>query len=482
MLEAAVDHQAGRSIAVPTALFPMRPIGQETSEVESIYSYIMRLGLAHSLPSRKIVERLATLPDWRRLGLSLGRQWDYRHGLPLMGVGQVASRWASILEVATGANGLQFCTLTGLSRFVCGIGLVARKARVCLQCLSEDEAQGREPYERLWWRVAAAGCCPRHESYLVTPVCSAPKFKERGHFVPKSSGVCGHCGSIGYRCHAADAKDLPTPDEIWVADQVRQLIQNLPAIATADPRVMKDELAHYCCDRGGRTQVAERAKMCKSQMSYWLNRPAAKTSLSQLLDICLAEQFDLVSLIIGKHQRQPVPGSRDPKRVPRVSLRADHALLHQLLEEANEQGVSVTEVAQRAGVNLSTLAKHEDLYLQVREQHQDAIEQAESARRESAIAEAEATYARLVSSGTRPTLRAASALTKESWRESQLRGMSLTLLRISLGEKQLSIPGRYASTGWEYRTMLKRAAGRLRDRFGLSASADPLRRVPFELN
>jgi hypothetical protein len=91
----------------------------------------------------------------------------------------------------------------------------------------------------------------------------------------------------------------------------------------------------------------------------------------------------------------------------------------------------VTEVAQRAGVNLSTLAKHEDLYLQVREQHQDAIEQAESARRESAIAEAEATYARLVSSGTRPTLRAASALTKESWRESQLRGMSLTLLRIS---------------------------------------------------
>ncbi|KAB0579043.1 hypothetical protein F7Q92_15260 [Ideonella dechloratans] len=142
----------------------------------------------------------------------------------------------------------------------------------------------------------------------------------------------------------------------------------------------------------------------------------------------------------------------------------------------------MTEVAQRAGVNLSTLAKHEDLYLQVREQHQDAIEQAESARRESAIAEAEATYARLVSSGTRPTLRAASALTKESWRESQLRGMSLTLLRISLGEKQLSIPGRYASTGREYRTMLKRAAGRLRDRFGLSASADPLRRVPFELN
>jgi hypothetical protein len=155
VLEAAVDHQAGRSIAVPTALFPMRPIGQETSEVESIYSYIMRLGLAHSLPSRKIVERLATLPDWRRLGLSLGRQWNYRHGLPLMGVGQVASRWASILEVATGANGLQFCTHWTLA-FVCGIGLVARKARVCLQCLSEDEAQGREPYENF-----GGGCCSR---------------------------------------------------------------------------------------------------------------------------------------------------------------------------------------------------------------------------------------------------------------------------------------------------------------------------------
>ncbi|OYT85688.1 MAG: hypothetical protein CFE46_18325 [Burkholderiales bacterium PBB6] len=274
---------------------------------------------------------------------------------------------------------------------------------------------------------------------------------------------------------------MPTSDEIWVANQVRLVIKNLSAIANADPRAMKDELSHYCCDRGGRKLVAERAKMCKSQMSYWLNKPAARTSLSQLLDIALAEQFDLVSLLIGKHQREPVPGSREPRRVRRMSLRADHARIHRLLVEANELGGSVTEVAQQAGVNLSTLAKHEDLYLALREQRQDAMEHAEAARRLEAIAEAEDVYARLVSSGTRPTMRAASDMTGECWRESQLRGMSLILLRFKLGEKQLKVPGRYASTGREYRSMLRAAAERLRDRFGLGPSADPLRRVPFVL-
>lgn len=390
-----------------TPLYPLQARGAGTADVESLYGYLLSLAGEHSLPPRVLLEHMSALPTWAELGHSLGRSWDYRHGANLVGVCPGAKRWADLLSVATGVGALERCTLFGVSKFVCGIGLVSPRPRVCLQCLAEDEADGNLPYERLWWRLAAARCCPLHQIGLVEPICATGPDGEasRSFWIPKRSGVCSTCGSVGHKCHAMRLALVPTATDLWIADQVRQLVIALPLLAKADHRHMKDELSHYCAAGDGRQALALRANMTKSQMSFWLRKPDAKTTLAQLLDIALVEQFDLTQMLLGDLSKRPIPGARDPRRVKRRSRRVDHGALHVQLETALAEGKKVSEVAQDAGVDLSTVARHEELYLAVRERTQDQLESADTERRKSAVEEAETVLEILVSEGITPSLR-----------------------------------------------------------------------------
>ncbi|MDN3919405.1 TniQ family protein [Roseateles violae] len=453
----------------PSALYRLRPRGEESADVESLYSYLLRLRHEHSVPMRALLEHMSKLPAWGDLGHSLGRYWDSRHGADLVGVCNVSRRWASLLTAATGVEGLERCTLSGLSRFICGIGLVAHRPRVCLACLSDDAAAGEMPYERLWWRVAAVKCCPIHICQLVEPECKQPPEKSAVWF-PKHPGVCSTCGSVGHECHGEQNTPLPTQEDLWAARQVRELIASLPRIAEADHLHMKDQLAHYCAAGDGRGALAQRANMTKSQMSYWLRTKPARTSIAQMLDIARVEQFDLTQLLLGTLQKEPVPGSREPCRVKRHCHHVDHQELHWRLKAALVQGKKISEVAQDAGVDISTVAKHEDLYMEIRERTQDGLDAEATERRQKAVQEAEVVLEVLVPAGITPSLREASELTGTKWYPSQLRAQSLMMLRYRLGDQRVSIPPRMFVSSREYRNMLALSAERLRTTLGFVAA------------
>lgn len=455
----------------PPPLYPLQPQGAGTAEVESLYSYILSLACEHSLPTRLLLDGLASLPAWKELGHSLGRYWDSAHGANLVGVCRVAKRWADLLEAATGVQTLEHCTLWGVSRFVCGIALITPKPRVCIQCLADDTKSGSMPYERLWWRISAAKCCPRHKVYLVEPQCTGEKLSGALR-IPKRAGVCSNCGSVGHKCQADPSTGTPTANDLWVADQVRGLVASLPALAKADHRHMKDEIAHYAWIGGSRSRLAERVNMTKSQMSHWLRKASARTSLPQLLDIAVVEQFDLTQVLLGDLRKLPVPGERQPKRKKKISRHVDHQALRWKLKAAVVQGKSVSEVAKESGVDISTVAKHEDLYLEIRERTLDELEAADRDRRQKAVEEAETVLEVLVEQGTNPSMRAASDLTGSKWYPSQLRALSLTMLRINLGDQRLTVPPRMAATSYEYRVMLELSTRRLRKTLGLTAEAD----------
>jgi len=77
-----------------------------------------------------------------------------------------------------------------------------------------------------------------------------------------------------------------------------------------------------------------------------------------------------------------------------------------------------------------------------------------------------------VEQGVTPSMRAASDLTESAWYPSQLRALSLTMLRINLGDQRLTVPLRMAATSHEYRRMLEVSARRLRKKLGFTATAD----------
>jgi hypothetical protein len=331
-------------------------------------------------------------------------------------------------------------------------------------------ADGRMPYERLWWRVSVAKVCPLHRCRLLAPLCSAER-SQSAHWVPKRAGVCANCGSIGHKCQVEEPSLPVSAADVWVAEQVRQLIAALPEVAVADHLHMKDQISHYCTAGDGRASLARRSNMTKSQMSYWLRNPAARTSLAQLLDICLVEQFSLAQLLLGDLSKAPVPGSRQPRRVKRASPRVDHGALRKRLETALEQGKKVSEVACEAGVDISTVAKHEKLYLEIRERTQDALDAADTERRRKAVEEAEAVIEILVPEGLTPSLRAASELTGTPWYPAQLRAQSLMMLRVLLGDRRVTTPARMAMSSYEYRALLHASSRRLTLGFGVPTSA-----------
>ena len=278
-----------------TVLYGIRPRAEGTGDVESLFSYFLRLAHEHRLTPKKLVDvvlrdvvsQIPQLVHWK-----IGWGWDKSGGRDIVGSGLVTQRWVMALGVATGQTGLEPATMLGLAEHVSG-DLLAADDRVCLQCLREDMAGGRLPYGRLLWRMKAVSCCPIHRCQLVRPACGRGASTTRAQFARvKLSGVCNQCGSIGHRCTSTRA-DSVDDDEVWRAEQCRWLIAALPSIASADPRAVPQCIKAYCVEPGALTSLALRSGATISVLSRWMNEPTARLSFDQLLDICGTERLDL---------------------------------------------------------------------------------------------------------------------------------------------------------------------------------------------
>ena len=130
-----------------TVLYGIRPRAEGTGDVESLFSYFLRLAHEHRLTPKKLVDvvlrdvvsQIPQLVHWK-----IGWGWDKSGGRDIVGSGLVTQRWVMALGVATGQTGLEQATMLGLAEHVSG-DLLAADDRVCLQCLREDMAGGRLP-------------------------------------------------------------------------------------------------------------------------------------------------------------------------------------------------------------------------------------------------------------------------------------------------------------------------------------------------
>lgn len=230
-----------------TVLYGIRPRAEGTGDVESLFSYFLRLAHEHRLTPKKLVdvvlrEVVAQIPQlvhWK-----IGWGWDKNGGRDLVSSGLLAQRWVKILGLATGQIGLEWATMLGLAEHVSG-DLLAPDDRVCLQCLAGDLAGDQLPYGRLLWRMKAVTCCSTHHCRLVLPTCGRGISTTRAQFSRvKLSGVCNQCGSIGHRCMSAQTEPA-SDDDVWRAEQCRQLIAALPSIAASDPRAVPKGIKTY---------------------------------------------------------------------------------------------------------------------------------------------------------------------------------------------------------------------------------------------
>jgi len=326
-----------------------------SAEVESLRSYVERLSYAHNLRPRRLVEVLLERYPVHGIGFdyaTLLRHWDVH------GSGKSGTQLTERLEKAT----LTPLGHSTLHRFA-GLFPAAHFARYrdtayCPECVAETE----DPtHGRLLWEVQCVTACPKHRVLLrAAAECGAPKEERLPvNRRPAFRSVCSACGSIGFRC-LTDAA-IPAPIEaVRVAEHVGKMLAlsdaqcagiNLASLQAGIGELVREVYGSRVAN------AAVDAGLSRGSVSTWV-RGVNRPSLSQLVQLCLRANAELVALLAGRYERVGdnedefgVQAKLTDRSYVRVVM-SDHDILATLDEAAKETDApTVQTVCARIGLN-----------------------------------------------------------------------------------------------------------------------------------
>ena len=173
----------------PGALLPLVPVAIGTPWVEGLSSYVVRLAVAHLVPTRLLVAELFP----RAFGCSPRDAMLGRRGVWLNGMGTTAGDVASTLEALTLQRGLERLTLRALRELLPPGRVLALQRRWCPACYSRMRRERGACWDLLLWSLAPAQWCPRHRRRLVE---SCPSCDRAQPWLPRDTalGRCAWCG------------------------------------------------------------------------------------------------------------------------------------------------------------------------------------------------------------------------------------------------------------------------------------------------
>ncbi len=176
-------------LRIPAVLYPLKPIGMGTADVESLSGYIARLALAHRVP----VTHLLFQP-LDSSGITLAEPGDRRWNLSHVdGRGSFAIRYVNALAALTGLSNLQMLTCVPLADVVADKWLLHEVQHWCPYCFQDQQEMGITVYEPLYWMLSTSTLCAHHERLLhdQCPFCHQQFRPLRKPHIP---GYCGQCG------------------------------------------------------------------------------------------------------------------------------------------------------------------------------------------------------------------------------------------------------------------------------------------------
>lgn len=294
-----------------TLLYSLEPKGIGTGQCESMKSYIYRLADSHRISPAQLLNEILWDRVKKRLHLKYPKN---RRGIWnnswLLSTGTRTDNLVEVLANTTGISALMACTMQPIKNILNTRTLVSMADRYCPECINQH-GNAYDAYGRLLWLVGSINACPIHGIRLVQQTCGAESGKRlelfRGKWLP---GACMSCGSIAFQC-SAQARQNATEVEIWNATQVADLISYFPGTPQLFSREslasgLSGLIAEY---RKGMFCVAARStRIHKSVVWGWI-RGHHLPSLDKLLDLCLAAQMSLTSVLMGAPISCPCPNS-----------------------------------------------------------------------------------------------------------------------------------------------------------------------------
>lgn len=271
-----------------STLHALTPMGQNSSDIESLTSYFCRLAHSHGMTAQKLADWVLAHfehPVCEKYG------WHQRN---LSGMSLESEQWAAWLSELTGVSALDGLTLGPWRHLLGTPGLAPKSDRWCPCCLSEDKHQGRPSYFRLAWEMAPSNVCLSHKVELTAtcPHCQRKNVRNRAAVV-----VPGYCTACGGFLGDSDAV-AASPESLWVARQVGKMLALRPNISPDGLIPLLETVIERMAD-GQIAVFAKQYGFSKSGVWHWL-RKGGQPSLNAWLTITLHGGISLDTLFAGK--------------------------------------------------------------------------------------------------------------------------------------------------------------------------------------
>ena len=365
-------------------LYHLEPMGMGTPYVESLTSYLARLGEAHGVGVRRllVVEILPLLRRSHLLGPEnhgLSAFWQ-RETRAINGTRTLARDLVQALEGLTLRGDLRFLTLLPWSQVLPPRDLIRPYHAWCPACYQEWHRAGEAVYEPLLWSLSVVSLCPHHHR-LLQSVCPYPDCQRRLPALAQRSrpGHCPWCGRwLGEQQEPTGDSGLREEElrwQSWVASSLGELLAATPGLSAPPGRDAVTRAINRCITQvtgGNMTALAERLGLETVTLCAWrrgrsipclglLLRVCYRLGtrpLSFLLDEATAAALDDAMAVEGSDRAAPWqlpqrPGS-GRRRFDAAKMRA---LLESVLAGDEAPPPSMREVARRLGTHHSFLLK-----------------------------------------------------------------------------------------------------------------------------
>lgn len=222
------------SIPERSRLFPLKPVGMGTHDVECLTGFITRLAIAHCVTTSKLLRREIS-PLMGIENLSFGAELK-----SLNGVTSLAFRAVKALETLTKLPKLHSLTMIVWAEVIPYLRLLKPYKAWCPLCYQQWLNNTQEIYEPLIWNLNVVEICPHHYIRLVTdcPHCSKKLYPLAQQQRP---GYCSLCHSwLGAdTVESIVSPQLKNSDRMWQTYVVEN-IGSLLAIASELSSVLPD--------------------------------------------------------------------------------------------------------------------------------------------------------------------------------------------------------------------------------------------------
>lgn len=233
------------NISCRTKLYQLKPMGLETSCIESLTSYLVRLSDTHKFyPSSLLSYIVAPVLNKEFLINSVKRGGNrfYDGARTINAFEQNAIDMVTVLEDLTGVQHLDQLTLMGLKEVIPSRYLLKKQLSWCPACYEEQMNNEESYYNPLLWHLEVVKVCLKHKCRLEIHCPSCNKNLPILHR-KSQNGYCVYCNTwlgiekgnnqdlhnleLNYKITLIAEQFINHKEEISVSGNRQQIIKNL---------------------------------------------------------------------------------------------------------------------------------------------------------------------------------------------------------------------------------------------------------------